>query len=226
MNSTKARIYIVDDHKLFVQGVISLLSDETDLEITGYSLSALDFLAGVEKLDVDVYLMDINMPDITGIELTRKLKDIKPEARVLALTMYDDFEYVENMIKSGADGYILKTASLEELSLAIKTVARGIKFFGNEIQEIVFNKIGGKGSANNPTSTSDDQANLTKREMEIISLIAKEYTTQEIAEKLFISTRTVETHRKNILSKTRVKSIIGLLKFAEQRGILGGDYFK
>jgi DNA-binding NarL/FixJ family response regulator len=226
MNSTKVRIYIVDDHKLFVQGVISLLSDETDLEITGYSLSALDFLAGVEKLDVDVYLMDINMPDITGIELTRKLKDIKPEARVLALTMYDDFEYVENMIKSGADGYILKTASLEELSLAIKTVARGIKFFGNEIQEIVFNKIGGKGSANNPTSTSDDQANLTKREMEIISLIAKEYTTQEIAEKLFISTRTVETHRKNILSKTRVKSIIGLLKFAEQRGILGGDYFK
>lgn len=226
MNSTKVRIYIVDDHKLFVQGVISLLSDETDLEITGYSLSALDFLAGVEKLDVDVYLMDINMPDITGIELTRKLKDIKPEARVLALTMYDDFEYVENMIKSGADGYILKTASLEELSLAIKTVARGVKFFGNEIQEIVFNKIGGKGSANNPTSTSDDQANLTKREIEIISLIAKEYTTQEIAEKLFISTRTVETHRKNILSKTRVKSIIGLLKFAEQRGILGGDYFK
>lgn len=226
MSSTKVRIYIVDDHKLFVQGVISLLSDETDLDITGYSLSALDFLAGVEKLDVDVFLMDINMPDITGIELTRKLKDIKPESRVLALTMYDDFEYVENMIKSGADGYILKTASLEELSLAIKTVARGVKFFGNEIQEIVFNKIGGKGSAASSNSTSEDQANLTKREIEIISLIAKEYTTQEIAEKLFISTRTVETHRKNILSKTRVKSIIGLLKFAEQRGILDGEYFK
>ncbi len=226
MSSPKVRIYIIDDHKLFVQGVISLLSDETDLEITGYSLSALDFLAGVEKLEVDVFLMDINMPDITGIELTRKLKELKPDARVLALTMYDDFEYVENMIKSGADGYILKTASLEELSLAIKSVARGVKFFGNEIQEIVFNKIGGKGNAKNSTSTSEDEANLTKREVEIISLIAKEYTTQEIADKLFISTRTVETHRKNILSKTRVKSIIGLLKFAEQRGILTGEYFK
>jgi DNA-binding NarL/FixJ family response regulator len=226
MNSSKVRIYIIDDHKLFVQGVISLLSDETDLEITGFSLSSLDFLAGVEKLDVDVFLMDINMPDITGIELTRKLKEIKPDARVLALTMYDDFEYVENMIKSGADGYILKTAGLEELSLAIKSVARGVKFFGNEIQEIVFNKIGGKGVAGVTGSNTEKQANLTKREIEIISLIAKEYTTQEIADKLFISTRTVETHRKNIISKTRVKSIIGLLKFAEQRGILTGEYLK
>jgi len=226
MNSAKVKLYIIDDHKLFVQGVISLLSDESDLEITGYSLSALDFLAGVEKLNVDVYLMDINMPDITGIELTRKLKELKPEARVLALTMYDDFEYVENMIKSGADGYILKTASMEELSLAIKTVAKGNKFFGNEIQEIVFNKIGGKGSTINTSGTTDNQANLTKRELEIISLIAKEFTTQEIADKLFISARTVETHRKNILSKTHAKSIIGLLKFVEQKGILNGDYFR
>jgi DNA-binding NarL/FixJ family response regulator len=225
MSTAKIRIYIIDDHKLFVHGVISLLSDEADLEIAGYAFSAADFLAVAEKIDVDVYLMDINMPDVTGIELTRKLKAIKPEARVLALTMYDDFEYVENMIKSGADGYILKTASLEELSLAIRTVAGKGKFFGNEIQEIIFKKIGSKGS-NGTKTENKNQANLTKREMEIISLIAKEYTTQEIADKLFISTRTVETHRKNIISKTRVKSIIGLLKFAEKQGFENGEYFK
>jgi DNA-binding NarL/FixJ family response regulator len=216
------RIFIVDDHKLFVEGLISLLSDDTDFVIVGYSLSANEFLSIYKHQDVDIYLMDINIPDIPGTQLAAIVKNDKHDAKILALTMYDDFDYVEKMISSGANGYILKSASIEELAHAIRTVASGNKYFGNEIQDIVFNNIVGKSKSKNQ-GTESDLTLLTKREKEIISLIAQEYTTHQIAEKLFISERTVETHRKNIFSKTKAKSVIGLNKFAIKHGIIGED---
>jgi DNA-binding NarL/FixJ family response regulator len=221
----KISIYIIDDHKLFVEGIKALLSDEPEFEITGYSLSAKDFLDCMDEIDAQVYLMDINMPDITGIELAGILLQKKPEAKILALTMYDEFEFVEKMIKSGVRGYILKTANLEELSLAIKTISSGYKFFGNEIQNIVFNKYGGLQELYENRKREEENVNITPREKEIISLIAKEFTTQEIAEKLFISVRTVETHRKNIISKTKTKSVVGLIKYAVKHGVISYDKF-
>jgi DNA-binding NarL/FixJ family response regulator len=215
----KIKIYIVDDHKLFVEGLTSLLSDDTDFKIVDYSLSANEFLKIYKYLDVDIYLMDINIPDIPGTQLTSMLKNDKPDAKILALTMYDDFDYVEKMISSGANGYILKSASIEELSLAIRTVAGGGKYFGSDIQDVVFSKIADRTKGKN-SSTDNSIAHLTRREKEIISLIAQEYTTHQIAEKLFISERTVETHRKNIFSKTKVKSVIGLSRFAVKHGII------
>ncbi len=220
----KIKIFVVDDHKLFVEGICSLLSDEERFEIVGYTTSGQEFLKTAGELDVNVFLVDINMPEISGIELTQELIRLKPEARILALTMYDDFNYVEKMIRSGASGYILKSAGLQELSSAIETVASGNKFFGKEIQEIVFNKIGGKFSLGEKEAfTNSDQVKLTPRETEILALIAREHTTQQIAEKLFISERTVETHRKNIFSKTKAKSVIGLSKYAIQHGIVTLD---
>jgi len=221
----KIGIYIIDDHKLFVEGIKALLSDEPEFEITGHSLSSRDFLNCMDEVDTQVYLMDINMPDITGIELTTILLKKKPEAKILALTMYDEFEFVEKMIKSGVKGYILKTANLEELSLAIKTIASGYKFFGNEIQNIVFNKLGGVQQLYENQNREKENIHITPREKEIISLISKEYTTQEIAEKLFISIRTVETHRKNIISKTKTKSVVGLIKYAVKHGVISNDRF-
>jgi two-component system nitrate/nitrite response regulator NarL len=217
----RIKIFIVDDHKLFVEGISSLLSYGSDFEVVGFSLSGHEVLRIMDQIVADVFLIDINMPEISGIELTRQLRKKKPDAKVLALTMYDSIEYVEKMIKSGAIGYILKTASLQELSTAIRTVAQGRRFFGEDMQEMLFNRIGNGGMENNPTTPSvNEKASLTKREIEILSLIGKEFTTQQIAAKLFISERTVETHRKNIFSKTRAKSVIGLSRYAIKHGYI------
>jgi DNA-binding NarL/FixJ family response regulator len=124
------------------------------------------------------------------------------------------------MIRNGADGYILKSANLQELIHAIETVAKGSKYFGEKIQEIVYNKLSGKEKQDEIRHSPDTQVNLTRREIEILSLIAQEYTNPQIAEKLFISERTVETHRKNIFSKTKAKSIIGLSKYAIRHGLV------
>ena len=215
----KIRIFIIDDHKLFVEGISSLLSDDPRFEIVGHALSGNELLSRFEELDLDIFLIDINMPEISGVELTRQIKRLNPKANILALTMYDDYSYVEKMIKSGAAGYVLKSASLSELSKAIEFVSSGKKYFGEEIQEMVHNKISGK-AAFDEKRPLVNELSLTKREIEILSLKVQEYTTQQIAEKLFISERTVETHRKNIFSKTKVKSAIGLSKFAFQHGII------
>jgi DNA-binding NarL/FixJ family response regulator len=212
------KIYVIDDHKLFVEGIYSLLSDEPGFELMGYSLSAKEFLEIADNVKADVYLVDINMPEITGIELTRMIREMQPDARILALTMYEDFQYVEKMIKSGAHGYILKAANLHELIKAITSVAKGEKFLGQEIQDVVFNKIGSLEALETPDD--DVKGLLTPREKEILALIAKEYSNPEIAEKLFISERTVETHRKNIFSKTGAKSVIGLIRYAIQHNIV------
>lgn len=217
----RLKIYVVDDHKLFVEGICLLLADEKQFEVVGYSLSGDDFLQIINQTEVDVYLVDINMPELSGIELTKEIVKRKPKARILALTMYEDFNYVEKMIQSGAAGYVLKSAGIKELSRAIKAVGAGDKFFGKEIQEILHSKIGGKPSFElNESASHSSQANLSPRETEILSLIAQEFTTQQIAQKLFISERTVETHRKNIFSKTKAKTVIGLSKYAIQHGII------
>lgn len=212
------KVYVIDDHKLFVEGIYSLLSDEPEIELMGFSLSAKDFLEKADKIKADVYLVDINMPEISGIELTPMLLKKQPDARILALTMYDDFQYVEKMIKSGSHGYILKAANLQELIRAITTVAKGEKFLGSEIQDVVFNKIG---SLEALTTPNDElKSLLTGREREILALIAKEYSNPEIAKSLYISERTVETHRKNIFSKTGAKSVIGLIRYAIENHIV------
>ncbi len=219
MNEIK--IFVVDDHRLFVEGICSLLADEKRFEVVGYSLSGHDFLDIINETEIDVYLIDINMPELSGIELTKEILMRRPEARILALSMYKHFNYVEKMIKSGASGYVLKSAGIKELSTAVKSVASGDKFFGKEIQEILHNKIGGKSSFDvNEKTSHTSRVSLSPRETEILSLIAQEFTTQQIAQKLFISERTVETHRKNIFSKIRAKSVIGLSKYAIQHGLI------
>lgn len=223
MNQIK--IFVIDDHKLFVEGICSLLSDEKRFSLVGCVNSGHEFLNKHLDDDIDVYLIDINMPELSGVELTKYIIEKKPAAKILALTMHEEFEYVERMIKSGASGYVLKSAGLNELSVAIEQVARGHKFFGIEIQEMMFNKLGGKPEIFD-NEVKDQQPLLTKREIEILSLIAREYTTSQIADMLFISERTVETHRKNIFSKTKARSIIGLSKYAIQNGYISLDNSK
>ena len=215
----KIKIYIVDDHRLFVEGVYALLEDQPGFLLQGYSISAKEFLEKAAQIEVDVYLVDINMPEITGIELTEKLLELKPDARILALTMYDDPKYIKKMIHSGASGYILKAAHLKELIEAIRRVAAGEKFLSKDIQQVIYNQLGEK--KDEPVNPKKDL--LSKREKEILRLIAKDQTNQEIAQQLFISELTVETHRRNILSKTGVRSIVGLIRYGVENGIIQYD---
>ncbi len=216
----KIRVYIIDDHKLFVEGIYSLISEETDLEVTGYSLLARDYLAKADQVGADVYLVDINMPEISGIELTHMIRERDPDAHVLALSMYDDIQFVEKMIRSGAIGYIQKAASMEELIKAIRTVAKGEKYLAQDIQDTVFSTLGNLSKLQDP---EEPENRLTRRELEVLQLIAKDYSTAEIADKLFISERTVETHRKNIFSKTDARTVIGLIRYAVKHGIINLD---
>lgn len=211
----------MDDHKLFIEGVVSLLAEDKELDIVGYSFTASDFIAKIHELVIDVYIIDINMPDMSGLELVQKIKYEHPDAKILILSMYDSYEYVEKAIKAGALGYLLKAASHEELINAIKVVASGEQYFGKEILKTLTRGIGGASQLAKESSIYNTPDKLlSKRENEILKLIAQEYTSQKIAEKLFISERTVETHRKNILSKTGVKSIVGLIKYAIDQGII------
>jgi len=212
------KIFLVDDHKLFIEGIVSLLSDEDCLEFTGYSLSPVEVRNTLDDIEADVFIVDINMPEMSGVVLTQYIMDKRPGSRILALTMYNDFRHIEKMIKSGALGYTLKSDSLEELINAIKTVARGRKYICESIQQTIVNNIGNIHQMHENEVLS--KSKLTEREMEVLQLIIKEYNNREIAEKLYISRQTVETHRKNIFSKANTSSAVGLLKYAIKEGIV------
>jgi len=216
MNTIK--IFLVDDHKLFIEGIISLLSEEDCLQFVGYSLNPAEVRDKVDEIDADVFIIDINMPEMSGITLTKFIMDKKPDSKILALTMYNDYRHIEKMIKSGALGYSQKSDNIEELIKAIKTVARGRKFICESIQQTIVNNIGSIHKMEETEIVS--KSKLTEREMEVLLLIIKEYNNREIAEKLFISRQTVETHRKNIFSKANTSSAVGLLKYAIKEGII------
>ncbi len=219
-------VFIIDDHKLFVEGLCSLLAEVEGFRIAGFSLNPVDFIENLQQPEAAVFLIDINMPQMSGVELTSRMTKRFPDTKILALTMYDEYEYVEKMIVAGASGYILKSASIQELTHAIRMIAAGSKYLGSDIQKVLFNKVEKSTSGISQSEAEPDNktnAVLTPREIEILVLIAKELTTQQIAEELFISERTVETHRKNIFSKTKAKSVIGLSRYAEKYGYLSSS---
>lgn len=214
----KIKVFIIDDHKLFIEGIYALLSDEPSLEFVGDAMSPDDFLSRLDQIDADVFLMDIDMPEMSGIMLTKMLIEKRPAAKVLALTMYDDFRHIEQMMKSGAMGYAVKSENITELIKAIKTVAGGGKYISESSRETVVNRLGSIHELEEVDHVS--KSKLTKREIEILLLIIREVPKKEIAEKLFISPRTLETHRKNIFAKANAKTVLGLLKYAYREGLM------
>jgi len=211
-------LFLVDDHKLFLEGLISILNEKPGLNVIGYACSASEYFAVADEVQPDVLLVDVNMPEMSGIELTHLIKEKNPQAKILALTMYEDPIYIQKMVHSGVNGYILKSANIKELETAIRMVSSGENYLAKDIQKIVMDKIGYIESFEDFDSFNKNK--LSKREIQIVSLIAREFSTQEIAKKLYISERTVETHRKNILAKTNAKSIVGLVKYAIREGLV------
>ncbi len=205
------KIYIVDDHQMLIDGLKALLSDERHISLVGENTSSKVALKEVGEYRPDIVLTDINMPEMDGIELTREIKKQQPEVKVIALSMYGERETISDMLKAGVSAYILKNTGKQELLKAIEKVASGGTFFSDEVSAEMMRTY---------PEQAAKEISLSQREIEVIELIAREYTNAKIAEALFISERTVETHRKNIFRKTDTKSVIGLLKYCVDKRII------
>lgn len=218
-------ILIVDDHKIIINGIKSLLEDADDIRIAGEAndgQEALDFLR--QNPDIEVVLMDVRMPNKDGIQATQEITQLFPDVRVMALTMFDDNQYITNMLQAGARGYILKNTSKQELIRAIRMVADGETYFSSDVTSVVMSTFMAKSNSQgtNGKMSDFDPSELTSREVEILQLIAQELTNKEIADKLNISPRTVHSHRRNLMQKIGVKNTAGLVRFAIQNGIIKG----
>ncbi len=203
----KIRILIADDHQLFRNGLKILLNAFPEFEVVAEASNGEEFLRILKETPVDVALMDINMPEMDGIEATRKGMKLYPELEVIALSMYGEEEYYYKMVDAGAKGFILKDSDISEVKDAILTIRKGGNYFSQELLYHVIQKF--KHRENESKS-----ANLSKREKEILFKICEGFSNQEIAETLFISKRTVDKHRANLLGKTNSKNTASLILFA------------
>lgn len=211
-------VLIVDDHQLMIEGLKSLLEDEEGIGDVAGAGSLEDALRILKNTQIDVILMDVHMPEVSGIEATKKIKETYPDVKVIALTMHDDISIITKMVKAGASGYVLKRTQMNEVVEAINIVYNNGKYLSVNTQNIVMDNL------MSPTDLMDSKEKskpvLSGREMEVLHLIAKEYSNEQIGEKLFISERTVEAHRRNIFIKTKTKSIVGLIKYAIKEGLV------
>lgn len=205
----KIKLILVDDHQMLLDGLSSLLRSEKRFDIVGISNQAKQAMELITSTHPDIVITDINMPEINGVELTRMIKKFHPEIKVLALSMHGERSAISEMLEAGISGYILKNTGKEELVNALLKIFNGGLFFSDEITSEMMKSIAAKSPIEEET-----KIRLTEREIEIVKLIAAEKSNLEIAEMLFISERTVETHRKNIFRKTNTKSVVGLLKLA------------
>ncbi|MCW5520937.1 response regulator transcription factor [Aureitalea sp. L0-47] len=204
------QVYIVDDHKMVIEGLQLLLQNEDDIQVLGSALSGQEALDRIPQEQPDVVLLDINMPDMNGIDTCKKLLEINPDLKVVAISMHKESSLIKLMLSSGAKGYVLKNAGQDEVIEAIKKVHSGKMYLDETVNEIVVNSV----ASGQDKKSSSPFPTLSRREKEILQLILKEHTTHEIAEKLFISFGTVETHRRNMLIKTGARNTAGLVRIA------------
>lgn len=205
------RVFIVDDHPLVLEGMRSLLTNEKGIELCGYAGTAQSCLGYFIKNTADVILMDINLPDMSGIDLCKEIKTKYPGIMVLGLSTFSQGSYVTKMVENGASGYILKNAGKEELLEAIREVNKGKTYLSFEA---------GQAMRQENASQKNQLPVLTRREKEVLALIAEGNTNPEIAEKLFVSPSTVDSHRKNLLAKLNVKNTASLVKFAIENKLI------
>ncbi len=212
----KIKLFILDDHQMLVDGIKALLHNENDFSIIGEATKASTAIELIKKNTPDIVLSDINMPEMNGIEFTRLLKKNHPEVKILVLSMFSERSTISEMLDAGASGYILKNTGKSELINALKKIASGGMFFSDEISAEMMKTMSERGQK----KEDENKIYFTEREKEIIQLIAKEYSNAKIGETLFISERTVETHRKNIFRKANTKSAVGLIKFAIEHKLI------
>jgi DNA-binding NarL/FixJ family response regulator len=217
------KILLVDDHKIIRDGIKSLLKEEADIQVIGEASNGRELIDVLPTIEVDVILMDINMPVMDGFETTKYVTANFPGIKVLVLSMLDHENYISRMMEAGALGYLLKNTGRDELLHAIKMVASGNTYICSDIA-INLLKIINHGPAPKIESQSIPEktvnTELSKREIEVLKLIAEGFTNAEIADKLFTSKRTIESHRQKLIEKTQAKNTAALIKYAISKGII------
>lgn len=213
--SRKIRVLLVDDHPIVLQGLKSHLSAIEQILIVGEAADGREAVEKARRLAPDVVLMDISLPRMNGLDAARALQEQVPQARIIALSMHGNKEYVQEMIRCGARGYILKTASPFDLVRAIETVHRGDTFFSAEVSQALLNDYVHKRRRGGETG----ETRLSAREEEVLLLIAEGLTNKEISQRLFISVRTVETHRERMMHKLDIHTASGLTRYALESGL-------
>jgi two-component system response regulator NreC len=209
----KIRIILVDDHQLVRDGIKALLSGIADISIIGEASGAAELFGELENLKPDLLIMDISLPEISGIEITKKISSEYPEIRVLMLSMYNNEEFIFNSIKAGAKGYLPKNTSREELMEAIYAINTGEEFFGESISKVMLKSYIKRVAQDGKPEEKSSEV-LTSREIEILKLYVEGLINKEISDKLDISIRTVETHKNHIMRKLGLKSTVELVKYA------------
>lgn len=209
MNAIK--IFLVDDHKMIREGFKKYIENNSEIEIIDEAENGVECLKKLETVSPDLVVTDVNMPEMNGITLTKEISEKYPDIKIIGLTMLDDHRHVKELLAEGASGYLLKDCEEEELVLAIKNVHNGGSYFSPKVTQIIMNNIRKVKSRSDKMVT---KIKISKREKQVLHLILKEYTNQEIADALFISLKTVDAHKRNLLDKTGSKNLAGLILYA------------
>ncbi len=213
----KIRILLADDHTILRAGLRMMLNAQPDFEVVGEAQDGRQAIQEAQRLQPDVILMDITMPDMNGIEATRQIKKVLPETKVLVLTMHEHDEYVFQALRAGASGYMLKEAADTDLISALRVIQNGQFYLSPTAQSVM---VGDYLQRVRTGEEKDSYSSLTEREREILKLVAEGYTNNQIAERLIISPKTVDTHRTHVMDKLNLHSRAELVKYAMRRGLL------
>ncbi len=211
-------ILIADDHAMFADGISSILDTEADINVIGKCLDGPSVLEFLKDNKVDVLLLDVNLPGMSGIDVCKTVTAKYPAVKVIAISMFNEESFVTEILNNGAKGYVLKNTGRDELLRAINTVLTGKSYFSDDVTETIM-----KGLMSQRTGSKKAKKEIPKisrREREVLDLIVKEHTTQEIAKKLFISLKTVESHRSNLLAKTNARNTAGLVRITMEHKLL------
>ena len=211
----KIRIVVADDHQLFREGLVNLLESDETIEVIGEAENGREAIEKVFELKPDILLTDIAMPEMNGMEATKQLKKKLPEIRIIAVSMHSDKQFVKGMLEAGTDAYLLKNCTHQQLLEAVHSVYNGKKYLSEDITELVIN-----GYLDGSNVSDDNYTELSEREKEIFLLLAEGVSTREIGEKLFISVKTVGTHKQNILEKLGLKNNSDIVKYALKKGLI------
>lgn len=212
------KILVADDHTMFVDGIESILKAEDDIQVVGRCYDGPSVIEFAKKECPDIVLLDVNLPGMNGMDVCKSLAQSFPTVKVLAISMFNEESFVSEILNNGAKGYILKNTGREELLKAIRTVNQGESYFSKDVTETIMKGLMNQRKASSKTNTFFPK--LSRREKEVLKLIAQEFTTQEIADALFISLKTVESHRSSLLSKLNARNSVGLVRIALENDLL------
>jgi len=217
----KITVHIADDHQILIDGVKAVLNLEPNIEVTGFSLNGIQVINWFKDQFADVLILDINMPELDGIGVLKALKKMKKKKpEIIVLSSYDDVKLVKEVLQMGAKGFVPKKSAGEHIVNAVYKVAKGNQYFTDDVKEKMMQTLLNGQPKNEGSQDGVLISSLTKREIQVLKLVAQQYSTREIAEELIISESTVETHRKNLMKKVKVKNSVGLAIFALKNEVI------